>query len=173
MQVVDFFDSRWYVEYTSEVLFFLFDNGNDNVVRLTTDEIYRNTSVNVHNPLSKEVMFLPVDHNLKIKKERTDEFDSTCDYLLVVNGREQLIFGEIKTGRKGWARAGMMQVLHTIEIFRSNHEMNQWGQCRAYVSNWRKWCSRTSTRHIEEEFKLKTGGLRLYINNDVNIEGNQ
>lgn len=136
MQVVDFFDRRWYSEHTS-----------------------------------KDIMFLPIDHNLNIKKDGTEELDSTCDYLLTVNGHEQIIFGEIKTGKKGWASDGMRQVSHTIEIFKSNHDICRWRQCRAYVSNWRKWKSRISTRSVEEAFKAQNDGLRLYIKNDVNIDG--
>ncbi len=171
MQKVDFFDSKWYVEHTTDTIFFLFDKEDGDFVKLSIKEDYKLTSVNVHNPNAKNIMFLPVDHNLDIRKEDSNDLDSTCDYLLTVNGFEQIIFGEIKTGKKGWASDGMRQVKHTIDIFRANHDLNQWGKCRAYVSNWRKWNARTSTRCVEESFRSDTGGLRLYVKNEVHIEG--
>ena len=90
---------------------------------------------------------------------------------MTVNNREQIIFGEIKTGRKGWAAAGKDQIIHTIDIFRANHNLAEWGQCRAYVSNHRYWYARQSTRSIQESFKTETGGLCLYIQKDVHIDG--
>lgn len=171
MQVIDFFSAEWHSEQTDKKLFYLFDEGDGDCARLSADERYRSTSVNVNNPSAKDIMFLPIDHNLNIKKDGTKELDSTCDYLLNVNGNELIIFGEIKTGRKGWASDGMRQVSHTIKIFRTYHDLCKWAQCRAYVSNWRKWRSRSSTRSIEEIFRAETGGLRLYIKNDVNIDG--
>lgn len=172
MQIVNFFDAKWYTESTREPLFFIHDRGGvGDLAKLTTDIADQNTSVNVHNPSSHCIMFLPVDHNVDIRKEGSKDLDSTCDYLLTVNGKEQIIFGEIKTGRRSWAGEGMEQVKHTIEIFRANHDLAQWGQCRAYVSNYRHWRARTSTRCIQEAFRYETGGIRLYIQNDVNING--
>lgn len=171
MRSVDFFDPQWYAEHTSERLFFIYDKEDGSCAKLSTDEADQSTSVNVHNPSIKDILFLPVDHNLNIRKENSDDWDSTCDYLLTVNEKEHLIFGEIKTGRKGWASEGMKQVKHTVEVFRANHDIALWNHCRAYVSNWRKWNARTSTRCVEEAFKAETGGLRLYIKNDVSIDG--
>lgn len=171
MQVVDFFDSQWYIEHTTESLFFLYDKGDGSLVKLSSDDKDSSYSVNVHNPSDSDILFLPIDHNVNIKKEGTNDDDSTCDYLLTVNDREQLIFGEIKTGKRGWASEGMKQVKHTIDIFRANHDLKEWNQCRAYVSNWHKWKARPSTRCVEEAFRAGTGGLRLYIQNDVNIDG--
>lgn len=171
MRSVDFFAPQWYAEHTSERLFFIYDKEDGSCAKLSTNEADQSTSVNVHNPSVKDILFLPVDHNLNIRKEGLDDLDSTCDYLLTVNEKEHLIFGAIKTGRKGWASEGMKQVKHTVEVFRAYHDIAHWNNCRAYVSNWRKWNARTSTRCVEEAFKAETGGLRLYIKNDVNIDG--
>lgn len=174
MQQVDFFDSRWHTENTSVSLFFIYDRGGTgDLAQLSIDAKDQSTSVNVHNPSAKDVMFLPVDHNLDIRKEGSNDMDSTCDYLLTAGGKELIVFGEIKTGRKGWAGDGMKQIKHTIDIFRANHDLSEWSQCRSYVSNYRHWRSRSSTRCVEETFKAETGGLRLYIQNDVNLDGEQ
>lgn len=173
MQIVDFFDPKWHTEYTEDPIFFIYDNGNGDMAKLTANEMFKDTSVNIHNPSCGNIKFLPVDHNMDIRKDGSNDLDSTCDYILIVNEKEQIIFGEIKTGRKGWASEGMQQIKHTVEVFRANHDLSQWKQCRAYVSNWRKWKSRISTRCVEEEFRNNTGGMRLYIQNDVHIDGEQ
>ena len=66
--------------------------------------------VNVKNPETKDVVLIPLDHNLKVFKENGRDQESLCDYLLRVNDREMLIFGEIKTGKSGWAKAGADQI---------------------------------------------------------------
>lgn len=174
MQTVNFFDAQWHVEHTNAPVFYIFDRGgNSDLAHMSVNTSDQPTSVNVFNPSEHTILFLPIDHNLDIKKDGTNDLDSTCDYLLTVNEKEQIIFGEIKTGKKGWAGDGMKQVKHTIEIFRANHDLSQWQQCRAYVSNYRHWRSRSSTRCIEEAFKAETGGLRIYIQNDVHIDGEE
>lgn len=173
MQQVNFFDSRWYTETTNAPLFFIYDKGAADVAHLSIDTAEQCTSVNVINPSLHTILFLPVDHNLNIKKEGSNDLDSTCDYLLTVNYREQIIFGEIKTGRKGWISEGAMQVKHTFDIFCANHDITQWNQCRAYVSNYHHWYSKQSSRFVREDFKAKTGGVRLYIQNEVHIDGEE
>lgn len=174
MQQVNFFDPQWHADNTDSVLFFIYDRGGiGDLAQLSIDAKEQPTSVNVHNPSEKTVLFLPVDHNIDIRKDGSNDLDSTCDYLLTVDGKDLIVFGEIKTGRKGWAGDGMRQIKHTIDIFRANHDLSEWKQCRAYVSNYRYWRSRSSTRCVEETFKADTGGLRLFIQNDVNLDGEQ
>lgn len=173
MQQVDFFDSKWYAEHTNSSLFFIYDRGTGGRAQISIDANEQQTSVNVHNPSNNTIMFLPIDHNLDIKKEGTNDLDSTCDYLLTVDDNKLIVFGEIKTGRKGWASEGMKQIKHTIDIFRANHNLSNWNQCRAYVSNYHYWHSKSSTRCVKETFRAETDGLRLYIQNDVHLDGEQ
>lgn len=173
MQVVDFFSSQWYSETTNARDFYIYDPGNAARAQITVDDALKPVSVNVENASEKVVVFQPIDHNLDIRKEGSTDLDSTCDYMLMVGGREQIIFGEIKTGRKAWARSGMLQVLHTLDIFRANHDLAEWGTCRGYVSNFHRPHTSTSTKTLREEFKALSGGIRLYVKNEVKIDGEE
>lgn len=171
MQSVDFFDPQWRNEATTDPLFYVYDPVNDEMARISVEAEMAQRAVNVNNPSTKAILFIPVDHNMNIRKEGSNNLDSTCDYLMTVNNKELIISGEIKNRMRKWAREGMLQVLNTLEIFMANHNITEWKKCRGYVSNFRKPLANTSTKTTQEEFKQRSGGYRIYFQNTVNIDG--
>jgi len=169
MQIVDFFDVHWCSYTKCDNLFFIFDKQDNSPVLVSSDNNIQSISVNIRNDSMKTCWILPVDHNLVIKKDGSNDDESTCDYLMTVNKNEQLLFGEIKTGRKGWEADGINQLKKTICIFKANHNVDNWAIQKAYVSNYRRWNARQSTMSKQEKFKDEIG-IRLYIKNEVDID---
>ena len=171
MQPIDFFAPQWHSETTDLPMLYIYDKGGEgDIAQCTADEAMQQISVvNVHNPSRRTILFLPVDHNIDIRKADTNDTASTCDYMLVAGGDELLIFGEIKNRQKRWIADGARQVKQAIEIFRANHDITRWKEHRAYVSNCRYWRARASTRNVEETFRRETG-IRLYIQNDIHLD---
>ena len=170
MQVVDFFAPDLVAYETEEPLFFLSDkSGNDKVVEFSLDMLEQPVSVNVKNEERRQVKVVPVDHNVKAFREGTRDMESLCDYLMTVDDTAQLIFGEIKTGRKSWASDGAKQISNTLRIFKQNHDLSRWNKCKAYVSNRRYWKARESHRDIIGAFR-DLNGLPLFIQNEVVVD---
>ena len=170
MQEVDFFAESLEKFETTAGLFYLADDlGKNEIVSFHTSVKNPDKFVNVKNPETKDVVIIPLDHNLKVFKENGRDQESLCDYLLRVNDREMLIFGEIKTGKSGWAKAGADQISNTLRIFRSCHNLSDWSKTIAYVSNRRFWKARTSHRNTISEFWVQNR-IPLRIQNEVVVE---
>lgn len=167
MQEVDFFEESLFRDETTAELFYLADEGNNKRVSFYSSVEEPNKYVNVKNQDKKAVVIIPLDHNLRVYKDKDQE--SICDYLLRVNDKEMLIFGEIKTGKRGWAKAGADQISNTLRIFRTCHNLSDWNKTTAYVSNRRFWKARDSHRNTISEFWAQNG-IPLRIQNEVVVE---
>lgn len=169
MQKVDFFSPAWVSETLSAPLLYIYDEGGENdIAHITDDAAWASNSAKISNSLKNTIWFLPVDHNLDIKKEKSSDLESTCDYLFTVNANEQIVFGEIKNRRKNWINEAIGQLSKTIEIFQFNHNLLNWSERKAYVSNYHKSKHRECTITREEEFGDKYD-VRLLIQSDINL----
>lgn len=168
---VDFFAEELDKYHTEANLFYLNDNEGENsqMVSFSTSVQDPQKCVNVHNPSLRNVVVIPLDHNLKVYKENEKDEESICDYLISTDNKEFLLFGEIKTGKRGWAKVGANQIANTLQIFKRCHKLDEWKEKIAYVSNHRFWKARDSHRDIISEFKVKNG-MNLKIQNVVYVK---
>lgn len=168
---IDFFAEELAKYHTDANLFYLNDDegGNDKMVFFSTSVQDFRKCVNVHNDSLRSLTVIPLDHNLKVKKENGSDEESICDYLISTDDREVLLFGEIKTGKKGWAKAGANQISNTLKVFKRFHNIDEWKKKIAYVSNRRFWKARDSHRDIVSEF-IEKNNMLLKIQNDVYVE---
>lgn len=170
MQQIDFFSEQWHSERSAAALLLIFDEGGEgDMARMTDDNSVQRTSVALYNDNHKIIWFLPVDHNVEIKKENSTDDESVCDYIFTVNDIEQIVFGEIKNRKKQWINDGISQLGNTIEIFKSNHDILQWNSRRAFVSNRFFPHHRQCTITREEQFRDKYK-VRLYVQNSIVVE---
>lgn len=168
---IDFFAEELVKYHTDANLFYLKDEegGNNQKIIFSTSVGDPQKWVNVHNYSSSNLTVIPLDHNLEVKKENSRDNESICDYLISTEGKGVLLFGEIKTGKSGWAKAGAKQISNTLRIFKSFHNLDEWEKKIAYVSNRRFWKARDSHRDVISDFWNRNGML-LKIQNDVFVE---
>lgn len=168
---IDFFADGLVKYKTNANLFFLNDEkyDKDQLVRFSISVQEPKKYVNVHNDSLRNLTVTPLDHNLIVKKENSQDAESICDYLISTDDKAVLLFGEIKTGKSGWARAGANQISNTLHIFKRFHDLDEWKKTIAYVSNRRFWKARDSHRDVVTEFREKNG-IILKIQNDVSVE---
>ena len=113
-----------------------------------------------------KVRFLPLDHNIVIHTT-PDETYSLCDGMLY--HASWVSFVELKVKKAAWISENIAQLRSTIELFKANHDVNNFKYRFAYAAN-RKF-PRFSTSHKRDmqEFHQKTG-FRLLIQNTIEVK---
>ena len=109
----------------------------------------------VKNPNNKKAQFFAIDNCVVIKRsDGTDE--SRCDGVLKENSN--LVFVELKErGSSGWFKKGREQLTNTINIFKSNHDINDYSSIRAFVCNKLKPSSHSGRAANIQQFYDETG----------------
>ncbi len=121
---------------------------------------------NVKNPNGKHVWFFAIDNCTNIR-QANGNLESTCDGVLKES--DNLIFVELKEARrKGWFAEGKQQIANTINIFRANYNVKDFGTIKAYVCNNLKPKSNSGRATSIQEFKDKTGCI-LYDTNEIKL----
>lgn len=120
----------------------------------------------VKNRDSKKAEFFGIDNCADIRKGNGN-LESTCDGVL--RDGSNLIFVELKeAARKGWFGEGRKQITNTINIFKSNYEVSDFGSVEAYVCNNLKPRSNPGRAISIQMFKDDTGYI-IYDKNEIEI----
>lgn len=166
--MIDFF-SYVYAKLNDD-LFFIKDDHGQTPVKLIYSDSADKDCVKVVNDLRENVEFIPVDHNIPLKRI-DDSDDEICDVLLVTGNR--LSFIEIKDVRDGWRPKAKSQVESTIKHFDVHHS-NDRRKRQAFLCNVSKNLEYkhnfifVSEKEVKEEF-FTNYKARLYISNDVYV----
>lgn len=113
-----------------------------------------------------DYFFIPVDHNISLKRADGNN-DKICDAMLYT--KNSLCFIEIKCWRVGgWITAAAEQISCTIGHFEESHADDAHRYRDAYICNWKQ---RNKLLH-ESHNELKNGflekyGTHLYISNTI------
>ncbi|MFZ4700650.1 MAG: hypothetical protein ACOYMG_11435 [Candidatus Methylumidiphilus sp.] len=120
----------------------------------------------VNNPSLKEVTFKAIDNCIEIlRPDGTQE--SRCDGLLIHGN--SLIFVELKDrASSGWLSKGRSQLTITIKNFKQHHDINQFDNLEAYISNKQRPLAVTNISSEVQKFKNETGML-LKANRNISI----
>lgn len=142
-QKINFFDESYSREICCVSEFGILDGDNEKnecaylSFDITKKDVWEAT---VSNEEEKEVHFLPVDHNIPISRSDGKEA-KRCDGILFSQKEEQqaIFFIELKN-RKGkkdkrWREKGIEQLISTIKIFSSCHDIHKFNQREAFVCN--------------------------------------
>ena len=170
MQTIDFFAPQWYSESTNASLFYIYDRGAmGDMAHLSHNSDVAAISITVKNPSRKFVWFEPLDHNRDIRKDGSSDLESTCDFMLTVDDKEMLSFGEIKNRGKSWISGAIGQLETTVNIFKHNHDINLWRDKRAYVCNYKHPFTPQCYISRQERFRDESG-VRLFVKNEIRID---
>jgi hypothetical protein len=88
--------------------------------------------VPVDNSKQQEIIFIPVDKSLNIRKA-DGNLDSTCDAIL--SYENNIVFIELKEKDPPWIAKAIDQLKNTISIFALNHDIGRYKKRRAFASN--------------------------------------
>lgn len=154
MARLNFFDSEYRLEESrTDDEFGLVDPGNGQPA-CTTDVPDQYQAV-VLNPQRRTLQFVPIDHNMVIRRPNGD-LESTCDGMIYVDN-EYLSFVELKDKNQGWASEAEGQLRTTIALFKANHDDSRIRQRRAYAVNVRHPFFHPSFKQVMQQFKSQTG----------------
>jgi len=164
---INFFASE-YQQVTNKKLFGLCDNPPPTQTPAYLDE--KNGSkwiAVVDNEYKFEVLFIPVDNCIEIRKN-DGKMDNRCDAFLSYNST--IIFVELKQ-RLGseWIREGDKQLRSTIKHFEQTEESTNFNIKRACIANSKKPKFRTSQTIRMNKFYKDTGYI-LRIENRILLE---
>lgn len=141
MSKTNFFKSCYRIESPRrEELCGIMDGVNENPAYTTTDKpIKSKWNATIKNENKREFMFVPIDHNIRIYKTDSDDLESTCDGMILVEKTNMLVFVELKDVNTGGMAKAINQLKNTINIFEQNHKNdNKYNTLKkryAYVAN--------------------------------------
>lgn len=107
----------------------------------------------VQNPTKKQICFYALDKCVDMASAPGWE-PKCCDGVLVIG--TNLIFVELKRGRKRWFPIGAEQIADTIRTFKQNYDASKYRIC-AYVCNSRRPRANTSRANAMAKFLKDTG----------------
>lgn len=123
----------------------------------------------VENLYKEEINFIPVDHNIEIRRPN-NEMDNRCDGFLYFN--QTIIFVELKISfskNKYWINDAENQLRVTIGHFEKSDKADDFKVKKAYIANKAKPIFRSSMINRMENFYNDTGFI-LKIENRINID---
>lgn len=153
MANINFFDRAYLTEATrTDVEFGICDPGNAQPAHTTTDpQLYQ---ARVNNPAGATLQFVPIDHNLDIRRAN-GELESTCDGMLY-EGTSYLAFVELKDKETSWASEAVEQLRTTISLFAANHNRDDFKRRYAYAANIKHPFFHKSFKEVMQQFTAET-----------------
>lgn len=132
MAKINFFDGAYMKEAArNDTEFGIYDPGNSRPALTTRDsQLYQAI---VYNPFGHTLQFVPVDHNMDIRRANGEQ-ESSCDGMMYDN-QDYLVFIELKDKEHGWASEAVDQLRTTISLFSSNHNILDFKRRRAHAVN--------------------------------------
>jgi len=140
MKRVDFFqlkcdkpNERDRYTITSGKEFGICDDNNREPAYLNWDDKTK-WIAHVENPNSVHVTFMPIDNCLEILEENGD-MAGRCDVMLTYT--DNIVFVELKNQRADWISDTIKQLKYTIDVFRQNHNLENYNgkRKRAFAAN--------------------------------------
>lgn len=127
--------------------------------------------VTIMNPSAIVYQFVPIDHNIVIRRHNGD-MERVCDGMLYYGeGRRNILFVELKdrSGKK-WISDAAEQLERTISIFNSKYPPSDFGTKCAYIANRQhpRYQAKTSHRELYDKFRTQYH-YRLFISGIINI----
>ena len=166
---VNFFASE-YQQRTRRKLFGLCDNPPPPPSPAYLDEINgRKWIAVVINEYQFEVLFIPVDNNIELRKA-DGMMDNRCDGLLSYL-LSTVIFIELKqrTDGSAWIKEGENQLRQTIKHFERTKEAISFRRKRAYIANCKRPQFRINQTNRMDKFHRDTGYI-LRIENRIILD---
>jgi hypothetical protein len=127
----------------------------------------------VNNPTSKQFTFKAIDNCVPVYR-KNGELESRCDGMFFYDNT--LAFIELKDrGSNGWLRKGREQLTITIANFIANHDISQYENIEAFVSNKQRPLAITGNNTEIQMFKDETAvlldnrGLLLKVERNITI----
>jgi len=109
----------------------------------------------VNNPNQRTAEFYAIDNCVPILRPN-GEMESRCDGLLLY--LNNLIFIELKSREGGqWLKKGREQLTTTVNIFKSQNNINNYSRVEAYVCNSRRPLAHHGQMENIQRFKDDTG----------------
>lgn len=125
----------------------------------------------IKNKNKLKVSFYAIDHCVSIKREDGKEA-KRCDGLL--KHKKTITFVELKErkDRRGhqWLKDAEKQLKATLYCFQENTNTDNYNRIQAFVCNKKKPNFEKGHQVRKERFKDETGGVRLYIQQVINID---
>lgn len=160
---MDFFSSKYNREYLrNEPFFGIVDREAEPFARTTTEPADSPWDANVKNPSRQDMLFIPVDGNIAIKKNGNNV--KLCEGLLYCVDNSFLAFIEIKNRRKSDFVKAEEQLASTINEFVANHDPKKFRMRKAYIADHRHPQFQVSHKVEMNEFRSKYGFRLLYQN---------
>ncbi len=158
-------------EIVTESYFGICDESNDTVKMPayvnTCDTNSSNWIAKVTNNSGKPIGFIAVDYNIEIRRENGD-MENRCDALL--HNDEYIIFIELKDKKDDWIKLAVeKQLLTTINIFKSCHDITKFRHRIAYVCNKKHPNFAVSNKEYMQRFKNEHN-IRLIIGCNITIK---
>ncbi|MBL7795895.1 MAG: hypothetical protein JNJ90_05260 [Saprospiraceae bacterium] len=156
---VDFFSIDCTEKPKTESIFGICDDQNASkaYTDVTNETIWIATVVNQR---GTHITFIAIDHCLSIKKEGTDDNESTCDGMLIF--RDGLYLVELKNqGTGGWLPKAKSQLENTIRLLQEYHVLDQFRHKKAFACNKRHPYFTVFDVEEKKAFFKKTNGFRL------------
>lgn len=113
--------------------------------------------VTIKNPSELDYQFVPVDHNIIIRRDNGD-FEKSCDGMLYYGGeRRNIFFIELKDRSSNWINDAVEQLERTISIFNTKYSPSSFGKKRAYAANRQhlSYHNSSSYRELSDTFRNK------------------
>ena len=135
---IDFFNSQC-ERVTSEKIFGLCDDKEDNKPAYLDEENGTKWIAVVENEELKEIHFIAIDNCIDIwRDEVKKEMEKRCDGMLWYE--TSIIFVELKDrvskkDKNAWVEDGEKQLKCTIEYFEKTEQSNNFREKRAYIAN--------------------------------------
>lgn len=166
--IIDFFDDKHIRELCIAAEFGLRDGNHKKKepAYICLDEDRKHSwEATIINRSGKEIIFLPVDHNIAICRP-DGKMGKRCDgILLTAEEKKTISFVELKAQKVTagkWRAAGVEQLSATIRVFSVNHNIKDYASRNAYVCNSQKPYYRYNNMEELERFR-KQYGVSLHI----------
>lgn len=175
-QTINFFDESYSCEICTTTEFGIIDGDNEKEEKaflsfdVTEKEVWGAT---INNKNEKEIKFLPVDHNIPVFRP-DGKMAKRCDSILFSQQENQkgIFFIELKerTDKKNrtWREDSVGQLISTIGIFNSNHNIKEYNPRKAFVCNRKRPYYTYSNREELEKFREKYH-VSLYVQPYIEI----
>lgn len=162
---MDFFDAKYITESPrNETLFGLVDDGQ---LACSTTKNASSWIAVVKNRQGKKVQFVPVDHNIQVFADGNER--SMCDGMLYDLDRSWLAFVEMKEQVGEWMRDARLQLESTLEIFKENHDAEEFRYRFAYAANRKHPHFQFSQKQVMQEF-YNQYKFRLLFQNNIDVK---
>jgi len=162
---VNFFDKKYSEPARTNEKFGICDD-QDNTKAYTNIDNPEKWIATILNENRINIRFIPIDNNIVILKENTQDKESTCDGMIRFSDRLYLV--ELKDQDKNWRTKAIDQLKSTIVLLKANHDLTTIKHKKAFACNKRH----PRFQEIDNEENLRfyrQYGFRLDIQAEIQI----